>query len=49
MEITAIEVSRTGKLLATGQLGTIFQKTPDAPVILWDYEKKEPLAVLKGI
>ena len=49
MEITSIEVSQSGKLLATGQLGTIFQKTPDAPVILWDFETKQPLAVLKGI
>lgn len=49
MEITAMAVSFSGKLLATGQLGSIFQKTPEAPVILWDFDAKEPLAVLKGI
>ena len=49
MEITAMAISFSGKYLATGQLGTIFQKTPEAPVILWDLEAKTPLAVLKGI
>lgn len=49
MEITAMAISFSGKLLATGQLGSIFQKTPEAPVILWDFDSKEPLAVLKGI
>lgn len=49
MEITAMAISSSGKYLATGQLGTIFQKTPEAPVILWDLEAKTPLAVLKGI
>lgn len=27
----------------------MFQKTPDAPVIIWSYEQRKPLAVLKGI
>jgi len=49
MEISAISISNSGRMIATGQLGTIFQKLPEAPVILWDYGKKEPLAVLKGI
>lgn len=49
MEITAISISNSGRMIATGQLGTIFQKLPDAPIILWDYGKKEPLAVLKGV
>jgi WD40 repeat protein len=49
MEISAISISNSGNLIATGQLGTIFQKLPDAPVILWNYVKKEPVAVLKGI
>ena len=49
MEISTIAVSNSGKLLATGQKGTIFQKTPDAPVIIWSYETKKPLAVLKGV
>jgi hypothetical protein len=49
MEISAITVSNSGSLIATGQLGTIFQKLPDAPVILWNYSKREPIAVLKGM
>jgi len=49
MEISAITVSPSGRMIATGQLGTIFQKLPEAPIILWDYQKKEPITVLKGI
>lgn len=49
MEISAVAVSNTGKLLATGQKGTVFQKSPEAPIILWSYESKKPLAVLKGM
>mmetsp|Transcript_16095 Transcript_16095/g.27186 ORF Transcript_16095/g.27186 Transcript_16095/m.27186 type:complete len:524 (+) Transcript_16095:277-1848(+) len=49
MEISAIAVGKSGKILATGQIGTIFQKLPDAPIILWNYESKEPIAVLKGM
>lgn len=49
MEISAIAISNTGSMIATGQLGTIFQKLPDAPIILWDYAKKEPIVVLKGM
>lgn len=49
MEISAMATSFSGRLLATGQVGSIFQKTPEAPVILWDFEARTPLAVLKGI
>jgi cilia- and flagella-associated protein 52 len=49
MEISALAISNSGKLMATGQRGTIFQKTPEAPIILWSYETKKPLAVLKGM
>ena len=49
MEISAIAVSQTGNIIATGQVGTIFQKLPDAPIILWNYQTKEPIAVLKGM
>ena len=49
MEITAISVSNSGNVVATGQLGTTFQRQPDAPVILWNWETKKPVAVLKGI
>jgi WD40 repeat protein len=49
MEISAITLSNSGSLIATGQLGTVFQKLPEAPIILWNYETKQPVAVLKGI
>ena len=49
MEISTIAISNSGKFIATGQKGTCFQKTPDAPVIIWSYDTKKPLAVLKGI
>ena len=49
MEISCISVSKTGNIIATGQLGTIFQKLPEAPIILWNYQKREPIAVLKGM
>ena len=49
MEISAIAVSKSGRLVATGQVGTIFQKMPDAPIIMWNSETKEPIAVLKGM
>ena len=49
MEISAIAVSKSGRLVATGQQGTVFQKLPDAPIILWNFETKEPIAVLKGM
>lgn len=49
MEISSIAISNSGSLIATGQRGTCFQKTPEAPIILWNYESKKPLAVLKGM
>lgn len=49
MEISALAISNSGKMLASGQLGTIFQKNPEAPVILWDFPARTPLAVLKGL
>ena len=49
MEISAIAVSKSGNIVATGQLGTVFQKLPDSPIILWNYQTKEPIAVLKGM
>jgi cilia- and flagella-associated protein 52 len=48
MEISCIAVSASGKMFATGQKGTIFQKIPESPVILWNGETKQPAAVLKG-
>jgi len=49
MEISAIEISHSGKMLATGQKGSAFLKIPEAPVILWDFEQKKPIFMLKGL
>lgn len=38
-----------GRYLASGQLGTIYSKTNDAPVILWDLKQFKPLNVFKGL
>ena len=49
MEISCITVSNNRRLMASGQLGTQFQRTAEAPVILWNYETRKPIAVLKGM
>ena len=49
MEISAIAVSNSGNIIATGQKGTSFQKNPDAPIILWNMQTKRPMAVLRGV
>ena len=49
MEISTVAVARNGLLVASGQIGTVFQKEADAPVILWNIQTATPLAVLKGI
>jgi len=49
MEITAIAVSNSGNMIATGQKGTVFQRTADAPIILWNMQTKKPMAVLRGV
>ena len=49
MEISALAVSNSGNIIATGQKGTVFQRTPDAPIILWNMQTKKPMAVLRGV
>ena len=49
MEISAIAVSSSGRMIATGQKGTIHQKTPEAPIIIWNAQNNQPVAVLKGM
>ena len=49
MEISAIAVSNSGNIIATGQKGTVFQRVPDAPIILWNMQTRKPMAVLRGI
>lgn len=49
MEISCLAVSNNGKIVASGQAGTQFQRTPEAPVILWNWDTRKPIAVLKGM
>lgn len=49
MELSALTVSNTGAFIASGQLGTEFQKLPEAPVILWDYASRQARFALKGL
>jgi hypothetical protein len=48
MEITAMDVSPSGNLLASGQLGTVHRKGYGAPVIVWDLNSKLPIFTLPG-
>lgn len=49
MEISAIAVSNSGNIIATGQKGTVFQRVADAPIILWNMATRKPMAVLRGV
>lgn len=49
MEISALAVSNSGNIIATGQKGTVFQRVPDAPIILWNMQTRRPMAVLRGV
>ncbi|CAM9617784.1 unnamed protein product, partial [Discosporangium mesarthrocarpum] len=49
MEISALAISRSGLLMATGQCGSVHVKGFPAPAIVWDYATKKSLFVLEGI
>jgi len=48
MEVSAMSVSPTGALVATGQVGTTHATGYGAPVIVWDGETYRDLFVLQG-
>jgi WD40 repeat protein len=48
MEISAMAISPSGSMLASGQIGTVHQKGHGAPVIVWDMNTKRPLFTLQG-
>eukprot|EP01052_Picozoa_sp_SAG31_P007095 SAG31_NODE_334_length_17513_cov_10.799989_3_plen_641_part_00 len=48
-EISALAVAKTGQMLATGQVGSTHLKEPYAPVIVWDYARREEVYFLKGL
>merc|ERR1719399_796028 len=39
-EITALDISRNGKLLASGQLGSPSRKGQIAPIVVWDFDAR---------
>jgi WD40 repeat protein len=39
-EISALEVSKNGKLIASGQTGSLYRKGAVAPVIVWDFDNR---------
>jgi len=48
-EVSAIDVSLNGKLVASGQLGSPFKKGAIAPVIVWDYDNRSRYIEFNGI
>jgi len=48
MEISALALSPSGHLIASGQVGTTHQPGWHAPVIVWDYESRKDVYVLTG-
>jgi len=49
MEITCIEISPSGSLVASGQLGSTTYKGYHAPIIIWDFHNKNRIFILEGI
>ncbi len=48
MDISAMSISPTGRLLASGQVGTVNRPGWHAPVVVWDTERREDVFVLSG-
>eukprot|EP00639_Heterosigma_akashiwo_P029710 CAMPEP_0194665444 /NCGR_PEP_ID=MMETSP0295-20121207/2103_1 /TAXON_ID=39354 /ORGANISM="Heterosigma akashiwo, Strain CCMP2393" /LENGTH=256 /DNA_ID=CAMNT_0039547463 /DNA_START=36 /DNA_END=803 /DNA_ORIENTATION=- len=49
MEITCIDISPSGDLIASGQVGSTHYKGYHAPIIVWDFQTKEKVFVLEGV
>mmetsp|Transcript_64097 Transcript_64097/g.134763 ORF Transcript_64097/g.134763 Transcript_64097/m.134763 type:complete len:623 (+) Transcript_64097:52-1920(+) len=48
-QVTALDVSANGKLLASGQLGSVAKKGALAPVIVWDFDQRRQYAEFSGL
>lgn len=48
-EVTAIDVSLNGKLVASGQLGSSFRKGAIAPVVIWDFDNRQRYIEFNGL
>ncbi|EAS05346.1 zinc carboxypeptidase family protein, putative (macronuclear) [Tetrahymena thermophila SB210] len=49
MPISSLAVSPSGNYIASGQIGSKFTQTREAPIILWDYNRKKAIQVFKGM
>ncbi|CAD8212252.1 unnamed protein product [Paramecium pentaurelia] len=49
MDISALTLSKTGRYIASGQMGSRNSKTPEAPVILWDFNARKPMQIFRGL
>jgi len=47
--ISALEISRSGSLVCSGQLGSTRSKDNEAPVIVWDFAQRRPVYQLFGL
>ena len=47
--ISALCISNTGQMIASGQTGSTHLKEPYAPVIVWDSAQREEIYFLKGL
>mmetsp|Transcript_131870 Transcript_131870/g.328804 ORF Transcript_131870/g.328804 Transcript_131870/m.328804 type:complete len:622 (+) Transcript_131870:90-1955(+) len=48
-EVSAIDVSLNGKLVASGQMGSLCRKGAVAPVIVWDFENRQRFMEFNGL
>eukprot|EP01029_Cantina_marsupialis_P012282 TRINITY_DN2711_c0_g1_i1.p1 TRINITY_DN2711_c0_g1~~TRINITY_DN2711_c0_g1_i1.p1 ORF type:complete len:631 (+),score=133.59 TRINITY_DN2711_c0_g1_i1:43-1935(+) len=48
-EVSALDVTRTGTLICTGQTAIPNSATKEAPVIIWDAKYQKPICEIKGL
>jgi len=48
-EICALEISRNGKLVASGQVGSPYRKGAVAPVVVWDFDNRTKYIEFSGL
>jgi len=48
-DVSAIDLSLNGKLLASGQLGSPFRKGAVAPVVVWDFDQRSRYIDFNGL
>jgi len=48
-DISALDISRNGKLVASGQLGSPYRKGAVAPVVVWDFDNRSRYIQFDGL